>query len=399
MTINDGLETSFRRGEYRDVEDGALTRLRHDPNDRRAFEYLWRVIMATDDRTAASAMLAALGATEIEATYPLAMLAGLLALLRGESNEALRLIARAGELSPGADPTLLAGHALLQAGNRRDATRAFVNSGHAEGSWSAAALVGGAPPASDNRIYVAYHKPFARIDAPLYQPIHVGKALSAIDLGVPGDDTGDNISDRNGHYCELTGLYWVWRNVVGLNHVGFCHYRRYPWFGPALPLPQSAFRPHTFFSPARVAPRRLAMGLDMDFAARVLDAADVLVPRAFWFGNNIRDNWIKHHNSADILDLTVEVVARMDPRMAPPLVAAFSRQQFRTFNMFVMRWPLFDAYAAWLFGVLFEVERQAGPLWEPRTAGFLAERLFNVWIEKLMKERARIAEFPVVSLE
>ncbi|MBF0332916.1 MAG: DUF4422 domain-containing protein, partial [Alphaproteobacteria bacterium] len=97
--------------------------------------------------------------------------------------------------------------------------------------------------------------------------------------------------------------------------------------------------------------------------------------------------------------LAIEVVARRDPRMAPPLVAAFARLEFRAFNMFVMRWPLFDAYAEWLFGVLFEIERLAGPLWEPRVAGFLGERLLNVWIEKLVRDGARVVEFPMVTLE
>ncbi|MBF0373696.1 MAG: DUF4422 domain-containing protein [Alphaproteobacteria bacterium] len=398
MTI-ERLESGFNRGDYRAAERDALAILRADPHERQALEYLWRMIISTGDVTAARGMLSEVGAGSIDDSYPLAMLAGLSALLRRDSAEALRLFSRAGALSPGPDAALMVGHALLQGGDREEAGRAFLNSGHSGGPWSSAALANDPTPAGNARIYVAFHKPFAVVKAPLYQPIHVGKALAKLDLGMPGDDTGDNISSRNDHYCELTGIYWVWRNVTGLDHVGFCHYRRYPWFGLALPLPQSTFDPHTFFSPPRIAARRLAAGLDMNFAARVLSRADVLVPQAFWFAANVRDNWILHHRDPDILDLTIEVVARRDPRMAPPLVTAFSRSYFRAFNMFIMRWPLFDAYCDWLFGILFEVERLAGPLWEPRAAGFLAERLLNVWIEKQINERARIADFPVVNLE
>ena len=47
------------------------------------------------------------------------------------------------------------------------------------------------------------------------------------DAGYLADDTGDNISAKNCYYSELTGLYWVWKNVKDPDYVGVCHYRRY----------------------------------------------------------------------------------------------------------------------------------------------------------------------------
>lgn len=61
----------------------------------------------------------------------------------------------------------------------------------------------------------------------IYLPIHVGRAVSDEKLDMIGDDTGDNISEKNPYYSELTGLYWAWKNLKDVDYVGLCHYRRH----------------------------------------------------------------------------------------------------------------------------------------------------------------------------
>ena len=75
-------------------------------------------------------------------------------------------------------------------------------------------------------IYVLTHKKFDVPYDKTYLPLQVGSA-SHDHLGYLTDDSGDNISALNCYYSELTGVYWVWKNVKDKDIVGVCHYRRF----------------------------------------------------------------------------------------------------------------------------------------------------------------------------
>ena len=72
---------------------------------------------------------------------------------------------------------------------------------------------------------VALHEKYALPTDALYTPIQAGAAIHP-PLGLMRDDTGENISAKNGSYCELTVLYWMAHNVDA-DWYGLCHYRRY----------------------------------------------------------------------------------------------------------------------------------------------------------------------------
>ena len=61
-------------------------------------------------------------------------------------------------------------------------------------------------------IIVATHKPYWVPEDPMYLPVQMGHAIHPA-IGYIGDDTGENISERNANFCELTGLYWAAHNI------------------------------------------------------------------------------------------------------------------------------------------------------------------------------------------
>ena len=74
-------------------------------------------------------------------------------------------------------------------------------------------------------IIVATHKPYWVPEDPMYLPVQMGHAIHPA-IGYIGDDTGENISERNANFCELTGLYWAAHNIDS-DYIGIVHYRRY----------------------------------------------------------------------------------------------------------------------------------------------------------------------------
>ena len=77
----------------------------------------------------------------------------------------------------------------------------------------------------DVKVIVATHKKYSFPNDKMYMPIQVGAKLNE-DLGYQKDSIGYNISEKNPYYCELTALYWAWKNLE-TDYLGLVHYRRY----------------------------------------------------------------------------------------------------------------------------------------------------------------------------
>ena len=224
----------------------------------------------------------------------------------------------------------------------------------------------------DIKILIATHKPYWMPEDSVYLPVHVGAAGKA-SIGFQRDDEGENISARNPNWCELTGLYWVWKNLP-CDVLGLAHYRRH-------------------FKGASGA-------LTADECARLLERADVILPkpRNYYIETNY-SQYVHAHHPED-LDETRAIIAERYPDYLAAWDKSMKSTRGHRFNMFIMKRELADRYCEWMFDILFELERRldisAYSKYDARVFGFVSERLLDPW---LLTNGIRHVEVPVWNLE
>ena len=179
-------------------------------------------------------------------------------------------------------------------------------------------------------IVVATHKEYRIAEDPMYLPVQAGRALHA-PLPYTGDDTGKNISEKNPHYCELTCLYWAWKNLDA-DAIGLCHYRRY-------------------FS-GKAFGNRWSRVLNTSQAEELLRKAPLVLPkkRNYWIETGYSQYAHAHHE--EDLTKTRAILEEKWPRYVPAFDRTLGRTAGHRFNMFLMRRDLLNRYCSWLLQVL-----------------------------------------------
>ena len=258
-------------------------------------------------------------------------------------------------------------------------------------------------------IFSVFHKSYPVPECDFITPIQVGRELTNTDLGFIADNTGENISAKNGSFCELTALYWIWKNInlIDSKYIGLSHYRRYF----ILPLPSKKpfykrfIKTHTYFAPLNNTTLQTVASEELKIALiKNLDENKIILPTAYrTFINseycaNIKDHFIYHHVTEDWI-LMEETVMELYPEYKNSFEKFQKAKKTSGFNMFIANKTFICEYCTWLFTIIFALEKKvkiSEYSYQSRLLGFFSERLLNLFI---LHHKFQIAEFPILMIE
>lgn len=182
-------------------------------------------------------------------------------------------------------------------------------------------------------------------------PIQAGAALTDAHICNIRDDTGENISHKNRQYCELTALYWIWKNDTS-DYAGLCHYRRH------------------FELNEGILKRLACSHIDVVLTIPILNFSSV---REVYRHDHVERDW----------DVMLEAIRVLAPKYMAAAVGVQNGNFYFGYNMFIARKEILDDYCAWLFPILEYCEKRCGrkeDTYQERYIGFLAERLLTIYM-------------------
>lgn len=217
----------------------------------------------------------------------------------------------------------------------------------------------------DVKIIIATHKTYEMPKDEMYIAVQVGSE-GKNDLGYTKDNSGDNISTKNPYFCELTGMYWAWKNL-NAEYIGLAHYRRH-------------------FCLKKKSKNKFENVLNQVEVDNLLENTDVILPKK---RNYVIESLYSHYANTLYVEPLYEagkIIEEKYPEYTEYFEKLKKRKSAHMFNMFVMKKEIFDGYCKWLFDILFELEKRVDNSkydnFHARFYGRVSELLLDVYLEK-----------------
>lgn len=239
----------------------------------------------------------------------------------------------------------------------------------------------------DVKIIVATHKKYQMPKDDIYIPLQVNAEKNGKIEGFDyQDNTGDNISIKNPYFCELTGLYWAWKNLQN-DYIGLVHYRRY--FSESKHIPKTT-------------DEKFNVVLNKKQVNELLNNHDIILPKKRnYYIENLYSHY-EHTMYVEPLNEVQKIIAEKSPEYLEEFEKLHTRTSAHMFNMFIMKKEILNEYCEWLFDILFELEKRMKnqqnnyDTFHARFYGRVSELLLDVWINT---KGLKYTEVKVIDME
>ena len=196
-------------------------------------------------------------------------------------------------------------------------------------------------------------------------PVQVGAAMTDCVTAELVDNAGENISEKNGDYSELTGLYWMWKNRIRQQdekYYGLAHYRRF-------------------------------LELSEDDQRRLItNNIDVVLPYPMPYEPNIEAHHLRYLTDQEWSGV-LQALKELEPEYAEAFPNILSQEYLYNYNIILAKGKVLDEYCRWLFPLLFRIEERNNPdgSKEPnRYIGYVGETLETLYF-MYNKDKLKIA--------
>jgi hypothetical protein len=253
-------------------------------------------------------------------------------------------------------------------------------------------------------IYIVSHLRLRRPIDEDFRVIYVGPLsgpTSPDDFAVTDAIQSPNISAKNKSYCELTALFQMMNLHPASKDelIGLVHYRRPFVQGPKWLCKIIRTTQKSKFTRGISNAILANYTLTKEKAALLLADNDIIIPTPVHLKKTVEERYLQMHIASDWQKLRAVIEVRH-----PDYLEAFNQlsasHTLSLYNMFVSTTALMHRYAQWLFDILNALETQIDlsgrDTFQQRVFGFLAERLFNVYIIK--HSELKVVRLPVVQL-
>lgn len=238
------------------------------------------------------------------------------------------------------------------------------------------------------KIFALYHENTYIFKNEVVQPLLTGSNEKNFKFNGLKDNVGDNISDKNYYYAELTGQYYVLKNYLkehnNLEYVGFCHYRRFFDFEKSNKT--FAFQPLNCYE---FIPKFKKFYTQKNVYSFIKDY-DIVIPHDSEIEESIYKQYENNHPIVT-LNKMVEIVEKEYPEYTKYINDFLNGNKITFCLQFIMRTELFEEYFNWIYDLLLKLEKEIditsfykeNPIYEYiKIPAYLAERFFNIWLRK-----------------